>query len=74
MTIDINYVDYLNENINRLYEVEGSTIAFSDRKYIEKGSYKIKTYKLEYKKRFETAKRIDELNEERQKKIIFQME
>ena len=34
----------------------------------------LKQNSSEYKKRFETAKRIDELNEERQKKIIFQME
>ena len=50
LIIDFNYVDYINDSNNTLYEVEGSTIPFTDRKYIQKGKYKIKTYKIDYKK------------------------
>jgi len=50
LVIDFNYVDYINDNTNTLYEVEGSTIPFTDRKYIQEGKYKIKTYKVDYKK------------------------
>ena len=52
LVIDFNYVDYINDNTNTLYEVEGSTIPFTDRKYIQEGKYKIKTYKVDYKKTF----------------------
>ena len=50
LVIDFNYVNYINDNTNTLYEVEGSTIPFTDRKYIQKGKYKIKTCKVDYKK------------------------
>lgn len=50
LVIDFNYVDYLNDNTNTLYDIDGSTIPFTDRKYIQEGKYKIKTYKIDYKK------------------------
>ena len=50
LVIDFNYVDYINDNTNTLYDIEGSTILFTDRKYIQEGKYKIKTYKVDYKK------------------------
>ena len=50
LVIDFNYVDYLNDNTNTLYDIDGSTIPFTDRKYIQEGKYKIKTYKVDYKK------------------------
>ena len=53
LVIDFNYVDYINDNTNTLYEVEGSTIPFTDRKYIQEGKYNIKTYKVDYKKTFQ---------------------
>lgn len=52
LVIDFNYIDYINDNTNTLYEVEGSTIPFTDRKYIQEGKYNIKTYKVDYKKTY----------------------
>ncbi|MBU2995860.1 TonB-dependent receptor [Cellulophaga baltica] len=50
LVIDFNYVDYSNDNTNFLYDTEGSTIDFTDRKYIQNGEYNIKTYKADYSK------------------------
>ncbi|WP_405611400.1 outer membrane beta-barrel protein [Polaribacter sp. Asnod1-A03] len=50
LVLDFNYVDYSNDNTNILSEVGGSTISFSDKKYIQEGTYSIKTYKADYSK------------------------
>ncbi|WP_026776651.1 outer membrane beta-barrel protein [Polaribacter sp. Hel_I_88] len=50
LLIDFNYIDFVSDNTNTLYDVAGSTIPFTDRKYIQDGTYKIKTYSLDYTK------------------------
>ena len=50
LVVDFNYVDFTNDNTNTLYDTEGSTIAFDDRKYIQNGTYNIKTYRIDYSK------------------------
>jgi len=52
LVLDFNYVDFTNNNNNTLYDVIGSTINFTDRRYIQKGTYTIKTYRLDYTKTF----------------------
>jgi len=38
LVIDFNYIDYINDNTNTLYEVEGSTIPFTDKNIFKKES------------------------------------
>ncbi|APZ45253.1 TonB-dependent receptor [Polaribacter reichenbachii] len=52
LVIDFNYVDFSNDNTNTLSDVAGSTIDFTDRKYIQDGTYSIKTYRADYSKTF----------------------
>jgi hypothetical protein len=52
LVIDFNYVDYADNNTNFLYDTAGSTVEFTDRKYIQNGEYTIKTYKADYTKTF----------------------
>ena len=52
LLVDFNYIDFVNDNTNTLYDVAGSTIPFTDRKYIQDGNYNIKTYSLDYTKTF----------------------
>lgn len=52
LVIDFNYVDFTNDNTNILADVAGSTIDYDDRKYIQDGTYSIKTYKADYTKTF----------------------
>ena len=52
LLIDFNYIKFTNENTNTLMGIEGSTLPFSDRRYIQNGKYNIKTYKLDYSKSF----------------------
>ncbi|QNM85231.1 TonB-dependent receptor [Polaribacter pectinis] len=52
LVIDFNYVDFTNDNTNTLYDIAGSTVAFTDRKYIQDGKYNIKTYRADYTKTF----------------------
>lgn len=52
LIVDFNYVDYDYDNLNDLYDVAGSTVAFTDRRYLQNGEYNIKTYKLDYSKEF----------------------
>ncbi len=49
---DYNYVDYSYENINNLFDTPGSTISFTDRRYLQDGNYSINTYKADYSKEF----------------------
>ena len=52
LLIDFNYIKFKNDNTNILSGIEGSTLPFTDRKYIQNGKYNIKTYKLDYTKKF----------------------
>lgn len=52
LLLDFNYVDFTNDNTNTLFDVNGSTVAFTDRRYIQDGTYNIKTYRLDYSKEF----------------------
>lgn len=49
---DFNYINYNNNNVNNLYEVAGSTVNYNDRRYLQDGSYTIKTSKVDYAKTF----------------------
>ena len=50
LLIDFNYINFRNDNTNVLSDVAGSTIPFTNRKYIQEGTYNIKTYRLDYTK------------------------
>ncbi len=52
LLIDFNYINYNNDNTNTLSDIAGSTLPFTDRKYIQEGKYTIKTYKADYSKNF----------------------
>jgi hypothetical protein len=52
LLLDFNYVDFTNDNTNTLYDVAGSTVNFTDRRYIQNGTYSIKTYRADYSKSF----------------------
>ncbi|CAL2102785.1 Outer membrane receptor proteins, mostly Fe transport [Tenacibaculum sp. 190130A14a] len=52
LIIDFNYIDYKNDNTNTLSDVMGSTVDFTDRRYLQDGKYTIKTYKADYNKTF----------------------
>ena len=52
LVIDFNYINFVNDNTNRLSDVAGSTVAFTDRRYIQDGKYTIKTYRADYTKTF----------------------
>ncbi|MBL4605536.1 MAG: TonB-dependent receptor [Flavobacteriaceae bacterium] len=52
LVVDFNYVDFTNDNTNTLSDVAGSTINFTDRRYIQNGKYSIKTYRADYAKTF----------------------
>jgi len=52
LVIDFNYVDYTNDNTNILSRTTGSTVPFTNRKYIQDGKYNIKTYRVDYTKTF----------------------
>ncbi len=48
LLIDFNYIDYVNDDTNTLSDVMGSTVDFTDRRYLQDGKYNIKTYRLDY--------------------------
>ncbi len=52
LVVDFNYIDYKNDNINNLYDVAGSTVAYQDRRYLQDGEYTIKAFKADYSKTF----------------------
>ncbi|TYA74214.1 outer membrane beta-barrel protein [Seonamhaeicola marinus] len=52
LILDFNYVDFVNDNVNSLRDIAGSTVPFTDRRYIQDGAYTIKTYRLDYTKNF----------------------
>ena len=50
--IDFNYVNFRNNSTNTLFETLQSAEPFDDRKYNQDGTYKIRTYRLDYTKTF----------------------
>lgn len=52
LSLDFNFVDFVNDNTNTLSDVAGSTEPFIDRRYIQDGKYTIKTYSADYSKNF----------------------
>ena len=50
--LDFNFINFTNDNTNQLSSVGGSTLPFTDRRYVQNGEYTIKTYKLDYSKEF----------------------
>lgn len=52
LLLDFNFVDFTNDNTNTLLDVSGSTVPFTDRRYIQDGKYTIKTYSADYSKSF----------------------
>ena len=52
LVVDFNYVDFTNNSTNTLLDLAGSTVAFDDRRYIQDGTYSIKTYRADYTKTF----------------------
>ncbi|MDC1434467.1 outer membrane beta-barrel family protein, partial [Flavobacteriaceae bacterium] len=50
--LDFNYINFVNNNTNQLSGLAGSTLPFTDRRYIQNGEYAIKTYKIDYSKKF----------------------
>ena len=54
LVADFNFVDYQNDNINDLFKVGGNQ-DFVNRRYIQDGTYQIKTYKVDYSRTFSEA-------------------
>ncbi|SFW55875.1 outer membrane beta-barrel protein [Cellulophaga fucicola] len=52
LTVDFNFVDYSNDNINTISSLEGSTVPYTNQRYLQDGEYQIKTYKVDYSKQF----------------------
>ena len=52
LTFDFNYVDFTNNSTNTLFDTPLSEQEFTDRRYIQNGTYQIKTYSLDYTKTF----------------------
>ncbi|MEK9614437.1 MAG: TonB-dependent receptor, partial [Flavobacteriaceae bacterium] len=52
LLIDFNYIHFRYNNTNDLYDLTGSTIPFTNRRYIQDGKFAIKTYRLDYTKTF----------------------
>ena len=52
LTLDFNFVDYSNDNINTISSLEGSTVPYTNQRYLQDGKYQIKTYKVDYSKQF----------------------
>ena len=51
-TADFNFVDYSNNNINTISSLSGSTIPYTNQRYLQDGEYQIKTYKADYTRSF----------------------
>ncbi|MEE9361947.1 MAG: outer membrane beta-barrel protein [Cellulophaga sp.] len=50
LTLDFNYVNYSYDNENNLFKTKESIIDYDSRKYFQEATYKIYTYKGDYKK------------------------
>lgn len=52
LLVDFSYIDYVNNSTNTLFDTPQSTEQFTDRKYIQDGTYSIKTYRIDYSREF----------------------
>ena len=50
LVLDYNFVDYGYDNENNLYQVGTSELPYENRRYLQDASYKINTYKADYKR------------------------
>ncbi len=50
LTLDFNYVDYAYENQNNLFKTQESPIDYDSQRYFQDASYKILTYRGDYKR------------------------
>lgn len=50
LVVDFNYVYYQNSNNNELLRLAGSNLAYVNQRYEQLGDYKIRTYRLDYKR------------------------
>ena len=50
VTLDFNYVNYDDGNINNLFKVGNSTIDYNNRRYFQDSKYNIYTYKGDFKR------------------------
>ena len=50
LVLDYNFVDYGYDNENNLYQVGTSELSYENRRYLQDASYKINTYKADYKR------------------------
>lgn len=50
LILDFNYIDYKNDNINNLFSIGQSTIAYDNQRYFQDGKYQILTYKGDFKR------------------------
>lgn len=53
LNLDFNYVDYENDNVNQLYQLGPSPIAFEDRRYLQDSDYQIMIYKADFRHSFD---------------------
>ncbi|MDO6491348.1 MULTISPECIES: outer membrane beta-barrel protein [unclassified Cellulophaga] len=52
LAVDFNFVDYTNDNLNTISSLDGSTVPYTNQRYLQDGEYQIKTYKIDYSKQF----------------------
>ena len=52
LTLDFNYVDYVYDNVNNLFQVGESTIDYDNQRYFQDATYEIFTYSGDYKRTF----------------------
>ncbi|MEP0213057.1 MAG: outer membrane beta-barrel protein, partial [Cellulophaga sp.] len=52
LAVDFNFVDYTNDNLNTISSLNGSTVPYTNQRYLQDGEYQIKTYKIDYSKQF----------------------
>jgi hypothetical protein len=50
LLVDVNYVNFINNSSNTLFETPQSEIPFEDRRYVQDGKYNIKAYRADYSK------------------------
>ncbi|WP_282074950.1 outer membrane beta-barrel protein [Maribacter aquivivus] len=50
LVLDYNFVDYSYDNENNLYQIGTSQLQYDNRRYFQDASYKINTYKIDYKR------------------------
>lgn len=50
LVLDYNYVNYAYENENNLFQVGTSPLSYDNRRYFQDATYKINTYKTDYRR------------------------